>query len=280
MSEPDCDAAVRRYYSDPGVVRGYAAVGSQGLVPFEAAMIRRAFAPGQHVLDVGCGGGREAIPMATAGIQVTAMDFILPMVGAAVAYADTLQVRLRALAADVTRLPFRDRTFDGATMVNQIIAFVPTRAERIAALRAIWRVLRPGGMLVMTTHNRRCQWKFRLYFACANRWRRVARRLGHLHGLGDYDRWSVRDKSGHPISGQRLFLHMYDLNEVLGDLREAGFEVVDARSRAEFEADQLDLRQRRRDYLLGFIARRPGDHDVRTRVVSVSEGVGVRREER
>ena len=29
----------------------------------------------------------------------------------------------------------------------------------------------------MTTHNRRCHWKFRLYFACVNRFRRLGRRL-------------------------------------------------------------------------------------------------------
>ena len=28
----------------------------------------------------------------------------------------------------------------------------------------------------MTTHNRRCHWKLRLYFACMNRFRRLARR--------------------------------------------------------------------------------------------------------
>jgi len=28
----------------------------------------------------------------------------------------------------------------------------------------------------MTTDNRRCHWKFQLYFACMNRFRRLARR--------------------------------------------------------------------------------------------------------
>lgn len=257
VNDSEYDAAIRRFYADPGVVSGYAGIAGEGLTPFEEALIRRAFAPGQRVLDVGCGGGREAVPMTQAGMQVVAMDMILPMVRAAVAYAGTHQVRLGALTGDVTMLPFRDGTFDGAVMLNQVIAFVPSRAQRIAALRAIWRMLRPGGTLVMTTHNRRCHWKFRLYFACANIWRRVARRLGHPHVLSDYDRWSDHDKTGQPISGQRLFLHMYDLDEALGDLRETGFEVLDARSRAEFEADRIDLRRRRRDYLLGFIARRP-----------------------
>lgn len=259
MSDPEFDAAIRRFYADPGVVGGYAAVAAQGLTPFETALIRLAFAQGQRVLDVGCGGGREAIPMARAGIRVVAIDLILPMVRTTVAHAAVQQVRLDALTGNVTALPFRDRTFDGAAMLGQIIAFVPTRAERLAALRATWRVLRPGGTLVMTTHNRHCHWKFRVYFVCVNIWRRAARRLGHSHVLGDHDRWSDHDKTGHPISGQRLFLHMYDLDEAVADLRATGFEVLDARSRTEFEADRIDLRRRQKDYLLGFIARRPED---------------------
>jgi len=50
---------------------------------------------------------------------------------------------------------------------------------------------------------------------------------------------------------------MYDLDEALADLQEAGFEVVDARARAEFEAGRVDLALRERDYFLGFIAKRP-----------------------
>jgi hypothetical protein len=107
----------------------------------------------------------------------------------------------------------------------------------------------------MTTHNRRCHWKFALYFGWVNRWRRVMRRLGRGLELGDYDRWSTRisrSKASRPV-----FFHMYDLDEATADLREAGFEVLDGRARAEFEAGRSDAALRHRDYLLGFVARRP-----------------------
>jgi len=54
-----------------------------------------------------------------------------------------------------------------------------------------------------------------------------------------------------------VFFHMYDLDEATTDLREAGFEVLDGRARAEFEAGRADAALRHRDYLLGFVARRP-----------------------
>ncbi len=255
MKGPDLQAAVRRYYEDPARVVEYATIAGDGLSPFEVALVRQAFAQGQRILDVGCGGGREAVAMAREGLRVVAMDLIPAMVRAAVAHAGTQGLRLAATAGSATALPFREGAFDGVAMLGQVIAHVPGRALRLVALRCAWQVLRPGGALALTTHNRRCHPKFHLYFAVVNRWRRVARRFGLDAGLGDYDRWSGR--IGRAVSRERLFFHMYDLDEAVADLTEAGFEVLDARARAEFEAGRNDPLLRRRDYLLGFVARRP-----------------------
>lgn len=259
MSHPNPEAAVRQFYRDPSVVAKYASIASEGLTPFEAALVRRAFAPGQRVLDVGCGGGREAVAMAREGLRVVAIDLIPEMVRAAAAHAAAQGTRLATLAGNATALPFRAGAFDGVAMLGQVIAYVPTRALRLAALSSAWQALRAGGILAMTTQNRRCHPKFRLYFGCVNRWRRLAHRWRLETRLGENDRWSDRDRPGPPVSGQRFFFHMYDLEEAVADLREAGFEVLVARARAELEAGREDPRLRRRDYLLGFLARRPGE---------------------
>jgi len=77
----------------------------------------------------------------------------------------------------------------------------------------------------MTTHNRRCHWKFRLYFHCANHWRRLARRLGHDSGLEDFDRWTAHISKG--AWRQSAFFHMYDIDEAIADLQAAELDVVD-----------------------------------------------------
>lgn len=254
MNTCDLEETVKRKYSDPAEVAEYASLAGQGVTNFEAALIERSFSPGQLVLDIGCGGGREAVPMAQRGIQVVAMDLVPAMVRAARDRAVAQGVKLWPVVASATALPFRDRSFDGVALLGQVIAHVPSRAQRMAALAGVRHVLRPGGRVAMTTHNWRCQLKFRLYFCLVNRWRRFVRWCGFSGVLSDNDRWTSRiSRAGSPA---KVFFHMYDFEEALTDLRQAGLQVAEGKSRAEFESGRENLAERDRDYLLGFLATR------------------------
>jgi SAM-dependent methyltransferase len=59
---------------------------------------------------------------------------------------------LRALGADVRHLPFADGAFD-LVLSNSTLDHFPTRAEIAESLREIFRVLRPGGELLLTLDN-------------------------------------------------------------------------------------------------------------------------------
>ena len=255
MRRSDIEASVRLKYGDPDEVAAFSTIAAEGLAPFEEALVLQAFIPGQRILDIGCGGGREATAMVQHGLRVVAMDLVLAMVQAARSYGRKKGLLGSYVVGNAVSPPFCDACFDGVAMLGAIIAHVPGRDGRVQAFRAAWRTLRPGGKLAMTTHNRRCHWKLRLYFACVNRFRRLGRRLGLGTSLGDNDRWSTRISEAR--SRRPVFFHMYDLDEALADLQEAGFEVVDARARAELEAGCVDLALRERDYFLGFIAKRP-----------------------
>jgi ubiquinone/menaquinone biosynthesis C-methylase UbiE len=106
---------------------------------------------GAQVLDVCCGTGASALPAAQAvGSEgaVIAVDLAeeLLRLGRAKAQAAGLR-NLDFRRADMTALGFPDRHFDAVMCVFGIF-FVPDMEAEVAEL---WRMVRPGGQLALTT---------------------------------------------------------------------------------------------------------------------------------
>jgi SAM-dependent methyltransferase len=105
---------------------------------------------GGPVLELGCGTGRVAIPLAEAGFDVVGLDRSAPML----AVADR---RRRALPADVRRrLRFVEgdmtdfglgRRFGLIIAAFRVFMALPDEQSQRTALAAIRRHLRPGGLL-------------------------------------------------------------------------------------------------------------------------------------
>jgi malonyl-CoA O-methyltransferase len=101
---------------------------------------------GRRVLDLGCGTGRHALPLAAAGAVVTAVDFSPGML--ARARAKPGAGRVRFVAADLRRpLPFPDAAFD-LVVSGLVLEHLPDLPAVFAEAR---RVLRPGGRAVVST---------------------------------------------------------------------------------------------------------------------------------
>lgn len=88
---------------------------------------------------------RLAVPRQSAvGIDVS---------GAALSSARSRYPRLRAVQADVRRLPFADRSFD-AIISNSTLDHFASPEDITTSLRELHRVLRPSGCLILTLDNR------------------------------------------------------------------------------------------------------------------------------
>lgn len=104
-------------------------------------------APGQLLLDVGCGPGtyHPLLP----GVRVAACDASPGMIRAAVRQALESDLDVRGVVGDAERLPFRSATFD-RVMANHMLYHVPDQHAGLAEMR---RVLRPGGRAVLATNG-------------------------------------------------------------------------------------------------------------------------------
>jgi len=107
--------------------------------------------PGSSVLDVGCGSGASAIPAAIhVGPQgrVTGIDLAerLLIIARSKSLAQNLH-NVEFQRADMTASGYRDASFDAVVSVFSLF-FV---ADMVAEVRELWRMLRPGGKLAITT---------------------------------------------------------------------------------------------------------------------------------
>jgi SAM-dependent methyltransferase len=102
-------------------------------------------APGQRLLDIGCGSGQSAIPAAKRGFRVTGIDIAQNLIEHARDRAALEGVDARFDVGDAEDLPYADNSFDVA--ITMIGAMFAPRPDRVAAELA--RVIRPGGRLYM-----------------------------------------------------------------------------------------------------------------------------------
>jgi SAM-dependent methyltransferase len=101
------------------------------------------------VLDVGCGGGRTVSKLAALASQGKVYGIDYSKESVAVARKTNKEwiaaARVEILEASVSQLPFRENTFDLVTAVETHFWW----PDIPAGMREIFRVLKPGGTLVM-----------------------------------------------------------------------------------------------------------------------------------
>lgn len=193
-----------------------------GLWESERVLITKHLRLDDRILELGCGGGRVALGLLRLGYRnVTATDFSDVMVSLAkgvLAEADPDWERLVA-QEDATDLTYPDGSFDGAIFAFNGLMCLPSRGHRLAALRSIRRVLRPGGVFIFTASDREKG-------ANAAYWALENNPPDRVPG----DRWHESDTS--PV-----FIHSSTEAETRAELTEFGFTVLEAPLSTEVASD-------------------------------------------
>lgn len=108
---------------------------------------------GLKILDIGCGGGLLAEPMARLGAHVTGIDASQGAIAAASAHAaqQNLTIEYRNTSSEVMAAKKANQARFDFIYASEVVEHVTDRPAFIMAMKAM---LKPGGVLAITTINK------------------------------------------------------------------------------------------------------------------------------
>ena len=207
----------------------------------EAVVERLDLAPGARLLDLCCGQGRHAVPLAQLGFQVTGLDLSRPLLDRAAAVAAGRGRRVALVEADMRRLPFADASFDAVLNLFNAFGYLEDDAQDELVLGEVAGVLAPGGRFLQELANRE---------ALVRGWHdsEVVRTDGGLVVLQErtLDLRASRDLTSytllHPDGRRTTMEHairLYTLTELAAMLDRAGLELLEVAG--DLDGNPLEL---------------------------------------
>lgn len=187
------------------------------LFQFDLAILQRHFTTPGVLVDLGCGTGRLLVPFAREGFHGIGVDLsphMLKVVGDK-AQAENLQID--RVLANLTELGcLADHSADYCICMFSTLGMIRGHANRLACLRHVRRILKPGGLLVLHVHNR----YYNLYDPQGRWW---------LVSNGWRSLWNSEEEAGDKTYDYRgvrnMFLHVFTKPELKRLLKQAGFRV-------------------------------------------------------
>lgn len=127
--------------------------GKEGQQQAQAVVRMMRLIPPACMLDLCCGFGRHAIPLAQMGFAVTGLDYSDDWLARAREDAARLGVDVEFRKGDMRELPWAD-VFDGCVMLGGSFGIFEQEAQNERAFHAVAAALKPGGHFLLDAANR------------------------------------------------------------------------------------------------------------------------------
>lgn len=206
----------RQTYARPQNLEGWVedSLVDSGLNPDELDLLAAVPVTAGSLLLLGVGGGREAIPLARMGFEVTGVDFVGGMVERAIENADRRGIKIQGLVQEISQLNVPPGAYDVVWLSRSMYSCVPTRARRVEMVKHIAQALKPGGFFLCQFH-----WDLRSRLTAKGR---LLRRLIAACTLGN-----LAFEEGDILWGKIEFIHAFTSEEaVRSELEEGGLSIV------------------------------------------------------
>jgi len=139
---------VKRWFNRPDQISHYLSEVSDGPTKVELNMLNNLSNTGT-VLDVGCGVGRISLFLAEKGYKVIGVDVSESLIIKARELSKKKDLDINFIITDGIELPFDDETYD-VIIGFKFLCYIPTSQLRHEYLKNLYRILKPGGILLLT----------------------------------------------------------------------------------------------------------------------------------
>ena len=121
----------------------------------EVAFVERVLdlRPGDEILDLCCGYGRIAVPLAQHGLRVTGLDLNPALLDELRERAAAAAIEIDTVHADMREIPFEAR-FDAVIDIFSSYGYLDSDEEDQQVLTRACRALKPGGRFLVDVINR------------------------------------------------------------------------------------------------------------------------------
>lgn len=207
-------------------------IGEENRTDLQGAGAKTKNSSDKVVIDLGCGTGRLALPLAESGYRVVGVDLSFPMLANLKAKVDSELKkvddavqgespghRVHPLHANLVELQgLRDNVADHAVCMLSTLGMIQGRSNRRAVLAHAARMVRPGGQLILHVHRR---WAA-LHEPAG--WRRLV--SSSLQSLASKE-FEFGDSTYKYRGLSDMFMHRFSKQELIADLKCTGWEVRD-----------------------------------------------------
>ena len=216
---------IRQYQS--GIDSYYHFAKDVGLWESEKYTFLKYLHPSFQILDIGCGAGRTTHGMHQYGFKnIVGLDITPEMVDAAESLNEFFQHQIPFVVGDCCQLDFEDQAFDAVVFSFNGIMSIPAPQQRKKALQEIWRVLKPEGVFIFTTHDRDEDPRYSEFWkAEEQRWAKGQQRK-ELYIFGDL---ITRSKN----ESREIFIHIPDQSEMKQFIANGNFQLLETFYRSD-----------------------------------------------
>jgi ubiquinone/menaquinone biosynthesis C-methylase UbiE len=206
-------------YRTPNAVAEFAVY---HLHPDEEALFPKYFKPGDTLLDLACGMGRTTLMLYEMGMKVRGVDRSEVFIEVAKRRLPYLDLRV----GSYTEIDEPDASFTNVLVSFNGIDYAFPFTQRVTALKECIRVLKPGGILMYSSHN-----------------------LKSLHWFSPYYRQQLRWKLRNCVRAFKEWDYVWEGNLctfyaapefVIRQAEELGVRFLEARGFAKFRSEKLD----------------------------------------